>query len=79
MNKIRNITMMVGQTILEVNMATRVVIGKKQKERIKNSALCAEKEINNLLDNDKYELKNNVIFVLAHIDRCIKSILEEVE
>lgn len=60
-------------------MATRIVVGKKQKDRIRNSALCAQKELDTLINDDKYELKNNVIFMLAHIDRCIKNILDEVE
>ena len=73
MNKIKKHTMTVGQTILGVSM------GKNQKERVKDLVLCAKNEINLLVNDDKYEMKNNVVFILAHIDRIVDSILKEVE
>lgn len=54
-------------------------MGKNQKERVKDLALCAKNEINLLVNDDKYEMKNNVVFILAHIDRIVDSILKEVE
>ena len=54
-------------------------MGKNQKAIVKDLALCAKSEINLLVNDDKYELKNNVVFILAHIDRVLDSILKEVE
>lgn len=54
-------------------------MGKLQKEKIKDLVLCAKTEIDLLINDDKYELKNNVVFILAHIYRIFESILKEVE
>ena len=52
-------------------------MGKNQKENIKNKVILAKQQIKELIDNDKYELKNNVVFILAHIDRILDGISEE--
>lgn len=54
-------------------------MGRLQKERIKTKVLCAKQNIQELINDKKYELNNNVIFMLAHIDRLLDGINEEVE
>jgi Mor family transcriptional regulator len=54
-------------------------MGKNQKKNIKIKVDCAKQNIQELINDKKYELNNNVIFMLAHIDRLLDGIMEEIK